>query len=237
MTRTVTSPRSPGPQRGERVPPLENGDHLTRDEFERRYEAMPDLMKAELIEGVVYMAPPALRWDFHGGPHADLMGWLWVYRAATPGVRVGDNASIRLDLKNMPQPDAAMIIEPAFGGQARIGADDYLEGAPELIGEVAASSVSIDMNEKLEAYRRNGVREYLVWRVRDHAIDWFELRDGRYVLLAPAADGITRSKIFPGLSLDAAAMIRGQMATVLQALQQGLATPEHAAFVAALVKH
>ena len=177
------------------------------------------------------MAPPALRWDYHGGPHADLMAWLGVYRAATPGVRVGDNASIRLDLDNMPQPDAAMIIEPTFGGQAKINADGYLEGVPEFIGEVAASSVSIDMNLKFRAYRRNGVREYLVWRVQDVNVDWFELNQGDYVLLIPSADGIVRSRVFPGLWLDAAAMLRGQMATVLDVLQHGLATSEHAVFI------
>ena len=217
------------------VPALENGDHLTREEFERRYEAMAShIKKAELIEGVVYMAPPALRWDYHGGPHADLMGWLWLYRAATVGVRVGDNASIRLDLDNMPQPDAAMIVEPAFGGQAKIGADDYLEGAPELIGEVAASSVSIDMNKKLSSYRRNGVREYIVWRVQDHIIDWFELQKGQYVMLFAVA-GIMRSCVFPGLRLDAVAMVQGQMTRVRDVLEEGLACPEQAAFVAKLI--
>ena len=123
------------------VPLLENGDHLTRDEFERRYEAMPDGKKAELIEGVVHMPSP-VRLQQHGSPHADLVGWLIVYRAATPGVQVGDNTTIRLDLDNEPQPDALMMIEPACGGQARVDADGYVAGGPELVAEVAASSVS-----------------------------------------------------------------------------------------------
>ena len=231
MTRTASTPRRPSDAR---IPPLENGDHLTREEFERRYNAMPDGIKAELIEGIVYMAPPALRWDSHGGPHADLMGWLVVYRAATPGVRVGDNASIRLDLVNMPQPDAAMIIEPSCGGQARLSADDYLEGAPELAAEIAASTVSIDLNEKLRVYRRNGVREYVVWRVEDQAIDWFALHGGQYVPLQSAADGLLHSAVFPGLWLDAGAMTHGRLSIVFEALHKGLATPEHSAFVAEL---
>jgi hypothetical protein len=215
------------------VPPLEPGDHLTRDEFERRYEAMPEHIKAELIEGVVYMAPPAVRWDYHGSPHADLIGLLVRYRASTPGVRVGDNSSIRLDLDNEPQPDAAMVIEAACGGQAKFGGDGLLEGAPEFIGEVSATTVSIDMNSKLRSYRRNAVREYLVWRVRERAIDWFSLKNGQFAPL-PRAGDIVRSEVFPGLWIDTTALANDDPATALDVLQQGLASREHAEFVAAL---
>ena len=114
------------------VPPLQNGDHLTRDEFERRYDALPHLKKAELIEGVVYMPSP-VRQRRHGRPHLHVNTWLGTYEASTPGVEAGDNSTIRLDLDNEPQPDALLFIDPARGGQARISADDYLEGAPELV--------------------------------------------------------------------------------------------------------
>lgn len=214
-------------------PPLEPGDHLTREEFERRYAAMPEVKKAELIEGVVFMAS-AVRWKNHAGPHAKIITWLGVYEGSTPGTAVGDNGSVRLDLNNEPQPDATMIIDPKRGGQARISADDYIEGAPELVVEVAASSVSIDMNMKLRAYRRNNVREYVVWRVLDSAIDWFVLKQGRYDPLPLGSDGIYRSEVFPGLWLAAQAMLRADLASVLQTLQMGLATPEHGAFVARL---
>src|SRR3954462_15651597 len=103
---------------------------------------MPQVKKAELVEGVVHM-PSAVRWSHHAGPHAEIIGWLWVYRVSTPGVSVGDNGSIRLDLDNEPQPDAALIIDPARGGQARISPDDYIVGAPELVVEVTASTASI----------------------------------------------------------------------------------------------
>ncbi|MFO5527900.1 MAG: Uma2 family endonuclease, partial [Cuspidothrix sp.] len=121
------------------IPPLENGDKLTRHEFERRYHAMPNLKKAELIEGVVYMASP-VRAKQHGKPHARIMGWLIAYEAATPGVESLDNTTILLDTDNEPQPDALLRIET--GGQSRINKDDYVEGAPELIVEIAASSAS-----------------------------------------------------------------------------------------------
>jgi Uma2 family endonuclease len=149
-------------------------------------------------------------------------------------VSVGDNGSVRLDLENEPQPDVAMIIDPSHGGQARLSPDDYVEGAPELVAEVAASSVSIALNTKFRIYRRNGVREYIVWRALDRAVDWFGLHEGQYDRLLPGADGAYRSEVFPGLWLDADALVRSDMAGVLQVLQQGIASPEHAAFVARL---
>ncbi|GCL41971.1 hypothetical protein NIES80_16720 [Dolichospermum planctonicum] len=152
------------------IPPLENGDKLTRHEFERRYHAMPNLKKAELIEGVVYVASP-LRIKSHGEPHAYIMTWLGVYKAATPGIGFADNATVLIDTDNEPQPDALLRIET--GGQSRINKDDYVEGAPELIVEIAASSASYDVHEKLKVYRRNQVQEYLIWRVYDHQFDWF----------------------------------------------------------------
>jgi Uma2 family endonuclease len=199
---------------------LEQGDHLTREEFERRYEAMPELKKAELIEGVVHMPSP-VRWNLHAGPHADLLGWLTHYRAHTPGVLVGGNGTLRLDMENEPQPDAAMIIEPARGGKVQLSPDDYIEGAPELVAEVSASTVSIDMNAKLRVYQRNSVKEYIVWRVLDRAIDWFILRQSQYdKLAADAATAVFRSEVFPGLWLDANAMINGDLARVLQVLDK-----------------
>ncbi len=211
------------------IPPLEAGDRLTRDEFERRYEAMQNLKKAELIEGIVYMPSPVSA-DGHGVPHVDITTVLGVYRSQTPGVQVGDNCTVRLDLDNEPQPDDYLRILPEYGGQS----DDsggYIEGAPELIAEVAASSVSYDLHDKMNAYRRNGVREYVVWRVRDRDIDWFVLRDGRFERLTPNAPGVYQSEVFPGLWLDTRAMIEGNLAGVLQVLQNGLSSLEHAAFV------
>lgn len=215
------------------TPPLRNGDHLSRDEFERRYQAMPGVNKAELIEGVVHMPSPVSAED-HGEPHFDGITWLGVYRAHTPPVRGGDNSTLRLDLDNEPQPDGYLRLLPECGGQAKV-IDGYVTGAPELILEVAASSASYDLHEKLQAYRRNGVREYIVWRVWDRAIDWFVLRGGRYESL-PFVNGLFQSEVFPGLWLDTSAALAGDMARVLAVLQQGLASPEHTAFLAAFVK-
>jgi hypothetical protein len=194
---------------------------------------MPQLKKAELIEGKVHMPSP-VRWNLHAGPHADLIGCLFLYRASTPGVRLGDNGSLRLDMENEPQPDAALIIEPSHGGQVQLTSDDYVLGAPELVAEVAASSASIDLNVKLRVYRRNQVREYLVWRVLDRAIDWFVWHQGQYDRLPLSPAGFYQSEVFPGLWLDPAALARLDVGTVLQVLQQGVASPEHTAFVARL---
>src|SRR5215470_16138415 len=212
------------------VLPLENGDRLTRAEFERRYEAMPHLKKAELIEGVVYVPSP-VRHRYHGHQHAHLINWLGHYEVGTPGVEVSGNVTVRLDLDNEPQPDALLFIDPACGGQARIDADGYIEDAPELVAEVAASSASYDLHAKLRVYRRNGVREYIVWRVLEQEIDWFVLRAGQYERLSLDADGLWRSTVFAGLWLDPAALVHGDIATVLAVVQRGVASPEHAAFV------
>ncbi len=230
MTTMATS--SPHEATAEAVPELRAGDRLTRAEFERRYAAMPHVKKAELIEGVVYMPSPVSQED-HGGPHFDAVTWLGFYRAGTPGVEGGDNSTLRLDLDNEPQPDAFLRILPECGGQSH-SSGKYVGGAPELIVEVAASSASYDLHDKLRAYRRNAVREYVVWRVWDQAIDWFVLREDRYEHLEPDAEGRYQSQVFPGLRLDPAALIRGDLAQVLEVLQQGLASPEHADFVGRL---
>ncbi|MGJ3251630.1 MAG: Uma2 family endonuclease [Elainellaceae cyanobacterium] len=209
------------------VPPLENGDRLSRAEFERRYAAMPQVKKAELIEGVVYMASP-LRFKSHGEPHGDLATWLGTYKAFTPGVVLGIEPTVRLDLENEPHPDAVLLVP---GRQARIGAEDYIEGAPELIVEVAASSAAIDLHDKKRAYRRNQVQEYIVWRTLERQLDWFLLEADEYQAQRLDDQGIVRSRIFPGLWLAVSALLAGEMTTVLTVLQQGINSPEHQAFV------
>lgn len=209
------------------VPALESGDRLTRAEFERRYEATPEKFKAELIEGVVYVASPVRA--FHGVPHADLVTWLGVYRTATPGVSVADNTTTRLDLDNEPQPDALLRIE--MGGTSTISDDGYIEGAPELVAEIATSSAAIDLGAKKNAYRRNGVQEYLVWQTFENRFSWFRLQAEEFVLIEPDADGIIRSSSFPGLWLAVPALRSGNMMQVFNVLQLGIADEAHQAFI------
>ncbi len=232
MSKPQTFPHIPEKKIG-RIPLLQAGDRLSRDEFERRYEAMPQGMKAELIEGEVYMPSP-VRLKHHGSPHVNLVAWMGTYQAYTPGTESGLNATIRLDLGNEPQPDGTLIILPEYGGQAEIDADDYVAGGPELVGEISASTKKRDLNKKLRAYRRNNIREYIVWRVPDAAIDWFVLRQTQFERLPLSPDGFYKSEVFPGLWLDPEALVRGDMVRVLAVLQQGIASPEHREFVAKL---
>lgn len=217
------------------LPPLQAGDFLSRAEFERRYKAYPEIKHAELIEGIVYMSSP-VRLTQHAEPHAHVMLWLGTYRAATKGVRLGDNGTVRLDAENEVQPDAFLYLPEHLGGRTKVSVEDYLEGAPELIVEIAASSTSYDMHQKKRIYARNGVKEYLVFQVYEQKVDWFVWREGVYEPLAPDELGIWRSELFPGLWLDAAAFWDDDLSTLLQVLQQGLATPEHQTFAASLLE-
>lgn len=225
------------------VPVLQAGDVLTRDEFERRYNAMPELKKAELIEGIVYMMPRVPFW--HGRAVANLAGWLGSYQTWTSGLGAGMNCTVRLDWDNEPQPDILLFIPERAGGRSRVDADGFIEGPPELVIEVTASSVSYDLHQKLHVYRRNGVLEYLVHRVDDGEVDWFVLEGSSYVRQQPDAQSVLASRVFPGLRLDVPALLREDLKTLdgaqadLRALhaavERGCAGAEHAAFVRRLV--
>ena len=216
-----------------RPAPLENGDRLTAPEFIGRYEAMPHLKKAELIEGTVYMPSP-VRYDFHSVPDSLIQTWLGTYVWATPGTQVGGNGTVKLDMDNVPQPDVVFRILDECGGASRLDADGYLSGPPELIVEIAASSSSIDLHDKLQAYRRNGVKEYLVWRTAERAFDWFVLTEGHYQPTGPDSRGLCHSATFPGLVLPVPALLARDGAAVLAALNAGLKSKAHQLFVAAL---
>ncbi len=203
-------PRSTAP-----MPALDSGDHLTRIEFHQRYCARPDIRKAELVEGVVYVASP-VRSDVHGEPHGDVVFWLNSYRALHPELHVSDNATVVLDADNEVQPDACLWREEPAGPRLAGG---YIQGPPQLVVEVSATSASYDLHEKFRAYRRNGVKEYVVWRVFNDAIEWFRLNeDGEYVLVEPDRDGVIKSLEFPGLRLSVPKMLVGDLAGVRAAL-------------------
>lgn len=234
MTSSLPKPLTSQFALAQQLPPLSNGDRLTSREFERRYNAMPELKKAELIEGIVYMASP-LRFEPHAEPHGDIIGWLWSYKIATPQVQMGIEPTVRLDVDNEVQPDGVLLINKESGGNSSLSAQGYLEGAPELVVEIAASSAAIDLGDKKRAYRRNGVREYIVWQVFEQKIDWFSLEDGDYISLLADIEGLICSKIFPGLWLNGPGMLQRDMQRVLATLQAGINSPEHQAFVQQLM--
>lgn len=204
------------PAAWETVPFLENGDVLHAREFLRRFERMPDVKKAELIEGIVYMGSPVS--VKHAEADSLIQGWLLAYAAKNKQVRVAANVTVQMDPENTVQPDALLRLLPEHGGECRPGDKGYLRGAPELIVEIAASSASVDLHDKRRAYERNGVKEYLVWRVLEGQLDWFRLEGDEYVKLAPDADGMMRSNVFPILNLNVPALLAGDAAELLAAL-------------------
>ena len=221
------------PAEAKAIPPLENGDRLNAHEFLRRYEAMPELKKAELIQGTVYMPPP-VRLTEHAEPDNAMQGWLFHYAAYTPGTKAGAGATARLGPDDVPQPDALLRVLPESGGRSRVDAKGYLQGPPELVVEIAASSVSIDAGAKRQSYRRAGVLEYLLWRTQDAAVDWWVLEEDEYRPLVPHAQGVIRSRVFPGLWLNVPALLADEGRRLLATLERGLKDPAHAEFLARL---
>jgi Uma2 family endonuclease len=207
---------------------LRNGEHLSRAEFERRWEATPGLRRAELIEGIVFMSPPIS--DTHSDHHDRLHHWLSVYARATPGVSSRITPSLRLDHKNEYQPDCLLRLASPEMGRSRVSADNFIEGAPELVAEIAVSSADYDAHEKRVVYERAGVQEYLLWQVLDARCDWWTLQDGVYVPLGPRADGVLCSLVFPGLWLHLRALMAGDERRVARVLEKGLASSAHNAF-------
>jgi putative restriction endonuclease len=215
--------RTPRPD----LPPLENGDCLDQKTFHERYEAMPEHVRAELIGGIVFMASPQKK--RHGGRQALLAHWMSEYSEHTPGVEAYLNTTSILGPKSEPEPDGCLCIEPADSND-----NAYIEQAPELIGEIAATTESIDLHGKKADYEKAGVREYVVAALRSQKVFWFVLRGGKFHEMKPDADGIHRSRVLPGLWLDGDALLRRDRKTLLTALRKGLASKEHQAFVAKL---
>jgi len=200
---------------------------MTQEEFHRRYEQYPDDVKIELIGGVVYVASPMK--ELHGISTPELGGVFFLYKAATPGVQLAENMTAILGPKNEPQPDLMLRLLTEYGGQSKYNSDRYLVGAPELAAEVAHSTLAIDMHRKKRDYMEAGVQEYLVYCIEEEEIHWFHFPSrGK---LKPDRNGVWKSRVFPGLWLGGPALIARDSARLIAALQQGLATPEHAEFV------
>lgn len=233
---TIQTGRNGTPRKTSRpgVPQLLNGDHLTVPEFERRYEAVQEDQRAELIEGIVVMSPPIS--SDHGKANS-LLDWLLRhYAAATPHTAVAVNTSVRMDGKNEYQPDVMLWIETGNMSRMRMGANGLLEGRPELAVEIALSSRSYDLHEKRAVYQRNQVPEYLVWEVMDARIQWFILEKGEYVLSKERADGLHCSQIFPGLWLNLRALVAGDDKKEFRILDRALKSAGHKNFVKRLAK-
>ncbi|QDT17984.1 Uma2 family endonuclease [Alienimonas californiensis] len=230
MTAPAVLPSSPAS--GAAVPPLRHGDRLRWDEYIRRYEAMPEDVRAELLAGEVQIMSP-LRHRPHGQPHRIIETWLGMYQARTPGVDGGTASTVRLTDVDGPEPDSILRLLPECGGASTETSDDYLAGTPELFVEIGAATASRDLNEKRERYRLAGVREYLVFAPLREQLHWLVLNEaGEYERLRPRRGGVIRSRTFPGLWLNVPALTALDFAAVLDTLAEGMGTAEHAAFAA-----
>ena len=170
----------------------------------------------------------------YGRSENRLRRWLDEYEEATPGTELLGNTTNILGPHSEPQPDACLLILPEYGGQTWEDEDGYLNGAAELVAEISWATESIDLHGKKIDYERAGVREYIVAALRQRQVYWFVRRRGKFRALPTGADGVIRSESFPGLWLDPDALLRNDRKRLLAVLRQGLASPEHAAFVAKL---
>lgn len=225
---TQTAPQEP--PLGDPPDWLQNGDRLTQKEFHALYERMPEGFRAELIEGIVYVSSPVKR--RHSSNHSPLGAVLLAYENATPGAESYDNATVILGDGVEVQPDLLLRVAEEYGGSSTVDQDDYISGPPELVCEISDSTRSLDLNAKKAAYRRAGVPEYLVLNLRDRRLHWFDLAADAE--LTPDADNVYRLRVFPGLWIDAEALFARDLGRLLATLNVGLASPEHAAFVAKL---
>jgi len=212
--------------------PLVAGEKLSREEFLRRWEALPNLKRAELIEGVVYM--PSLVRVTHGSVELLVATWLGNYAAATPGCEGGCNATWFM-LEDAPQPDCYLRILPEYGGQSSLERG-FGSGAPELAVEVSLSSASYDLGPKLRLYRAAGVEEYISVLLTESQVIWRRLVSGEYTKLESGPDGLLRSHIFPGLWLDPGALLNRDTPRILEVVNQGLHSPEHQQFAQTLAQ-
>ena len=210
---------------------LKEGAKLTRDEFMRLWEMNPRIKRAELIGGIVYMPSPLSA--RHGGMDINVGCWICTYKAATPGLDGEQNATTYL-LESVPQPDVSLRILPEYGGKSWIDGE-YIAGASELLAEICLSSTSYDLHQKFDLYEAAGVQEYLAVLLHEQEIRWHFLDNGKYQRLLPGSDGVWRSRVFPGLWLDGAALLQGDMRRVLERLQEGIESAEHREFMQKLI--
>jgi hypothetical protein len=193
---------------------------------------MPPKTRAELIGGVVHLHAPGPR--SQGDLEGRIIAWIKHYQWATRGVQASWHVSVLLDDQAEPEPAAVLRILPTCGGQTH-NAGTYIAGAPELVVEVASATTrATDLGPKHQDYQRAGVLEYLVVARGPDEVSWSIHRDGQFVPLPPGPDGVFRSEVFPGLWLDTQAVFAAEPGRLIATLDRGLATPEHASFVAHL---
>lgn len=211
----------------ERTTTLIDGMRLSRDEFLRRWDQLPEVKFAELIDGVVRLPSP-LSLE-HGDIDNLLAWWTRTYAFETPGTKSSSNATWLMG-EDAPQPDQSLRLLPEYGGQSSLRGR-LAFGAPELAIEVSFASTPIDLHEKYRLYESSGVQEYLVVLVQSREVRWHHLEGDSYRLLEMDGEGLLCSVVFPGLWLDAAALFNEDEDRFQSVTRDGLASPEHGTFV------
>jgi Uma2 family endonuclease len=209
------------------LPLLENGDRMKQPEFHRRYREYPEDVKIELVGGTVYVASP-LRYP-HGVYHEEIGFLLGLYRRATPGVELAHDVTAILGEESEPRPDLTLRIAGEYGGQSQVNEEEYLEGPPELLVEVAYSSRAIDLHQKRDDYQQAGILEYVVLSLEDKQLHWFHFPSDENI--TANRQGVYRSLVFPGLWIHGEALLARDSVRLQQVLRKGLASKDHAAFV------
>ncbi len=205
---------------------LENGDHMTQAEFHEFYKSYPKHVKFELIGGIVYRAAP-VPW-YHNTYRSAVNFVLGLYLAGTPGIELGANATIILGEQSEPQPNLALRLLPEYGGRSKLNDEQYLEGAPELLAEIAYSDRVLELHEKKQDYQQAGALEYVVLDIENQELYWFDFRSN--AVIAPR-QGVYRSRAFPGLWIDAPALLALDSTRLVTVVRQGLAHRSHTVFV------
>jgi Uma2 family endonuclease len=214
------------------LPLLQNGDHLDQSTFHALYEAMPADFHAELINGVVYLR--GCHTASHGRSLVSLGSMLDIFDDATPGTKGLIKITNILGPISEPEPDGCLLILPEYGGQTWCDADDFVNGAPDWVAEISDGTEAVDLGVKKQDYENAGVREYMVAVLKTRSVFWFVQRSGKLKERSAAPDGIFRSEAVPGFWVDPDAFLNHARTRLLTILRQGLASPEHAAFVAKL---
>ena len=206
---------------------LRDGMRMNRAEFHRRYLRMDRIdpsFRAELIEGVVHLRDPMSASEPHATFQQWISAWCYEYLKRTPGLKSLVAPTVLLDDDAEPEPD--VMLRRRVPGEDATG---YVDRTPEFVVEVSVSTLRKDLGPKFRDYQRAGVPEYLVVDVTGERLHWFVRdADGLLVDLPPDADGLLKSREFPGLWLDPAAFFAEDAAGIEAAVAAGVAARDAA---------
>jgi Uma2 family endonuclease len=203
------------------LPIMHNGDHMKQPEFHFAYSSMPENYRAELIGGVVFEPSPVSY--SHARNDNMFHDLITQYAKKSKLAEVAPNATVILSEDDEVQPDVLLRLPEELGGRSRL-VGKFLEGAPELVAEIAYSSRAIDLHLKKQRYAKAGVIEYLVFCIEPKKLHWFRLQEEKGI--KRNGDGTFCSKVFPGLWINEPALIEANSERADEILAEGLNSEE-----------